>query len=236
MRSTISAKPSPWSVRPTAPAPRPGRRRRRRRSTRSSRSSGFAPDPRPSASRITRVVVRKFSRLRARSAGTAMISGVRSRTLRLLLGAHLAQRLADDRPHGPPARVPRAAGCAGPRSAGVVLVLDDEVLLGREVAEERAGRDLRRGRDLVDRGRLVALLGEEAQRVLLDRPARLLLLALTQSGRGSCRRFFRIRRPDARPASRRTGREPAAASASQHRADSAIARADQQHQRPSPCT
>src|SRR5205814_6860206 len=65
----------------------------------------------------------------------------------------------------------------------VVLVLQYHVLLGLEVPEERAGRDLRRGGDLVDRGLLVPLLLEQPQRMLLDGPAGLLLLAFTQAGR-----------------------------------------------------
>jgi hypothetical protein len=47
----------------------------------------------------------------------------------------------------------------------VVVVGEDHVLLGREVPEERALRDLRRLGDLVDRGRRVPLLLEQAHAV-----------------------------------------------------------------------
>ena len=92
---------------------------------------------------------------------------------------------------------PRAAAAAprnaaiGPRSGGcacsackrddVEVVLQDHVLLGREVTEERRRRDLGRGSDLLDGGRGVALLPEKPERVLPDGGTRPGLLALAQA-------------------------------------------------------
>src|SRR5205823_3743156 len=66
----------------------------------------------------------------------------------------------------------------------VVGVQDDDVLFGREVVEEGARRDLGRLRDLLDGGRLVALLLEEAHGLALDGLPGPLLLALPQPARG----------------------------------------------------
>src|SRR2546421_3317446 len=53
-----------------------------------------------------------------------------------------------------------------------IFVFEDRRLLAGEVPEERALRNLGRFGDLADRGLLVTLLAEEAQRVVLDRTAR----------------------------------------------------------------
>ena len=79
----------------------------------------------------------------------------------------------------------------------VELVLEDHVLLRREVAEERARRDLRGVGDLLDGRRVVALLGEQAQGVRLDRrsgssPSSALAVRAALVLRGM-RRFCRLR-------------------------------------------
>ena len=63
----------------------------------------------------------------------------------------------------------------------VVVVGRDDVLLGREVAEERHVRDAGRGGDLLHRGLLVAVLEEQAHGRVLDALPRLGLLALAQA-------------------------------------------------------
>src|SRR6201996_9533358 len=63
------------------------------------------------------------------------------------------------------------------------VVLEDDVFLGREVAEEGARRDLGRRGDLLHRGGLVALLPEEPQRLLADGGPGPGLLPLAQTGR-----------------------------------------------------
>ena len=55
--------------------------------------------------------------------------------------------------------------------------MQDDVLLGREVAKERTGRDFGGRGDLLDRGRLVALLGKETHGVFLNGGVGLGLLA-----------------------------------------------------------
>jgi hypothetical protein len=57
-------------------------------------------------------------------------------------------------------------------------VEQDDVLLGREVPEEGARRDLGGGGDLLDGRDVVALRLEQSQGMLLDGGARLGLLAL----------------------------------------------------------
>ena len=57
--------------------------------------------------------------------------------------------------------------------------MDDDVLLGRKVAKERARRDLGGLGDLLDGGRLVALRAKQPQGGLLDGFVRPGLLALT---------------------------------------------------------
>jgi hypothetical protein len=63
----------------------------------------------------------------------------------------------------------------------VEVVVDDEVRLGREVAEDGGGRDLGQLGDLLDGGLGVTLLAEQAQGVLLDQGTRLRLLAFAQA-------------------------------------------------------
>ena len=60
---------------------------------------------------------------------------------------------------------------------------EHHLLLGGEVGEEGARRDVGRGGDVGDRRRLEAALGEQAHRGVVDRLARLLLLAFSQSFR-----------------------------------------------------
>src|SRR6266851_5089144 len=60
----------------------------------------------------------------------------------------------------------------------VVLVVDDDVLFGREVIEKRAFRDVGRGGDLLDGRLFVALTLEETQCRPLDRRLGFLFLAL----------------------------------------------------------
>ncbi len=60
----------------------------------------------------------------------------------------------------------------------VVLVINDDVLFGREVIEERAFRDVGRGGDLLDGRLLVALALEETECRPLDRRLGFLFLAL----------------------------------------------------------
>ena len=62
----------------------------------------------------------------------------------------------------------------------LVAVGEQHVFLGRVVAEEGPLRDVARLDDLVDRGAVEALLGEQRQRGRLQRLAGLLLLALPQ--------------------------------------------------------
>src|SRR6476469_9973778 len=59
----------------------------------------------------------------------------------------------------------------------------DEILLGREVVEDRLLGHLGGARDLGHRDALEAALAEQATRRLGDEPARLLLLALAQARR-----------------------------------------------------
>src|SRR5262249_11385232 len=57
----------------------------------------------------------------------------------------------------------------------------EDVFLAVEVGEDRPGRDVRRLRDLSERGLAVAALREQPQRCTGDRLARLLLLAFAQA-------------------------------------------------------
>src|SRR5690606_7272502 len=75
----------------------------------------------------------------------------------------------------------------------VVLVREDDVLLGGEVAEDGAGRDLGALGDLLDRGAVVPLFLDQVVGGLPDRHARLDLLPFAQAqltgwsaNRGSC--------------------------------------------------
>src|SRR4029453_18842323 len=63
-------------------------------------------------------------------------------------------------------------------------VREDHVLLGGEVAEERARRDVGPLGDVRDRGLVVPALVEQAQGGRDDRLARALLLAFTETGFG----------------------------------------------------
>src|ERR1700689_4051521 len=64
---------------------------------------------------------------------------------------------------------------------GVHVILDHHVFLGREVAEERARRDLGRLGDLLDGRGVVTLLPEQPERVLPDGSTRSGLLALAEA-------------------------------------------------------
>src|ERR1019366_7716454 len=64
----------------------------------------------------------------------------------------------------------------------VVVVGEDEVLFGGEVAEAGGRHDLGRLGDLLDRGGLVALLAEQPQGLVLDGGPGLGLLAFPEAG------------------------------------------------------
>jgi len=64
-----------------------------------------------------------------------------------------------------------------------LVVRHDEVDLRIEVAEERAGRDVGGGGDVLDRGGVEALAAEQLERGVDDRLARARLLALAESAR-----------------------------------------------------
>ena len=65
----------------------------------------------------------------------------------------------------------------------VVVVGEDQVFLGREVAVQRARGHVGRGGDLLHGGGAVAGLAEQAERMPLDRGTRLRLLAFPEAGR-----------------------------------------------------
>jgi hypothetical protein len=67
--------------------------------------------------------------------------------------------------------------------AHLALPVEDHVLLAREVAEERAPRDVGRGGNLVDRRTVEAALGEQPQRGLRDLLAAAQLVAFAQARR-----------------------------------------------------
>ena len=62
------------------------------------------------------------------------------------------------------------------------VVAEQHLVLGREVAEEGAGRHVAGGRDLLDRG-VLEPLALELERGVLERAPRLLLLALAEPER-----------------------------------------------------
>ena len=180
------------------------------------------------------------SSIRARSSGTVRASSWRWSSSRRWLGLRQKPRR---RPRASTARIAatrpaqQLGGLVGDRrdQLRVELVEEDHVLLGREVAEERARRDLGRVGDLLHGGRLVPLLREQPQRVLPDGRRGSCLLSLAQSGRVmpilahaplACprderrtrratprRRRSRARRPAAQPSTARArpSRRPAAA-------------------------
>src|SRR5262245_22840546 len=78
-------------------------------------------------------------------------------------------------------RWPGARG--GVADPGSVAAKED-LVLGSEVAEEGAGRDVAGGGDLLDRGVVETLALEEVEGGVLERPARLLLLSLPEPRRG----------------------------------------------------
>src|SRR6266511_5840807 len=81
----------------------------------------------------------------------------------------------------------------------VVVIGDDHVFFGREVAEERTWRDLGRLSDLLHGGGLIALLLEQPHGVPADRGAGPGLLALAQPDRGSSLLLRRQLPPPIRP-------------------------------------
>ena len=80
-------------------------------------------------------------------------------------------------------RAGRSAMTASRRAAPVVGVGEEHVFLGGEVAEEGAGRDLAGLRDLLDRGAVEALAGEQLHGGVVQRLARARLLALPEADR-----------------------------------------------------
>ena len=98
--------------------------------------------------------------LRARGGAAAGWSRRRGRTLRRGGGHRLDGRLG---------RAPRRRGGLGPGpGGGSRSVRQNRVLFGGEVAEERRRRHIGGGGDLLAGCRLVALLGEEPERLGLD--------------------------------------------------------------------
>ncbi len=97
-------------------------------------------------------------------------------------------------PAGPQERFVGGAGEQGVDHRRVVLVGEDEVLLGGEVPEEGGRGDLGGGRDLVDRGVLVALLGDQPVGLAPDGLAGLQLLPLAQRQRRLQHRLDRVAR------------------------------------------
>src|SRR5262249_51518972 len=92
----------------------------------------------------------------------------------------------------------------GERLEPVVFAQEEDGLLCREVAEERARRHARSLRDRLGRRRVVALLGEEIERGLLQLALRAVLVRLATRGL-RCSRGERLGQENA-PARRRVVR------------------------------
>src|SRR3954451_22252395 len=99
-----------------------------------------------------------------------------------LVVRQLRQRLAQRPSYGLERSFPGRPGRHGGRHQGVVIVLQDDVFLGGEVAKEGRRRHLGRRGDLLAGGGVVPLADDQVQRGFLDRDPGPLLLELAKAG------------------------------------------------------
>ena len=103
--------------------------------------------------------------------------------LAVLVGLQVGQQAGEPRAQRVERRLVRraVAQSGGEGLGGLVEVGEQHVLLGGEVGEERAGRDVGGLGDVGHGRRLEPAFGEQPERGVLDRSARLLLLALPET-------------------------------------------------------
>ena len=123
-------------------------------------------------------VLASWSSARARNSGTAMMSVVALALARELVCGQAPEHRAEGAPECGEWTQLRGLGAEVGDQERVVAVVQDHVLFGREVAEERRLGNLSLRGDLIHGGGVIALALEQVQRRRLDRGPGPCLLAL----------------------------------------------------------